>query len=781
MANPYPITPRQLDLDKLSGSSLKVTGSYPNIQLDVNFSGSPTSLSGSTSNNPGNSNYPSTMNHTHVIQSSDNPGSQSYITKTNSQGGITLQKIGLGISGSPFYDFEVDSDMTFVGSHTIETTSDGLTLAPASDLDLTPGGTARVRATSGVRLQSDNYASQTTGWGISYNGSGDFRYLYSDELHAKAFVADLEQALAGGQIISKSVAPLYNDFTVPDYSTSASMIVESFVGFDTFKVFEDGDFVRVREFDRVSGSLNITNCWGQVYWISTDTTDKFQTYEFTRSASPNGGLSASGTVIPKGVLVLDYGYIGNGVIESTAIDGAMAENSPYTQITNWTGHPAQKDGQLAIGDMAIGSTFVVGGSQVGEVVRTRTGNLKGIFNASNEFGFYAGDGFRNNNSFLRVSSCVVEAHNLPINLYDENAKTISLDPNSPSFAMGSTLPSSYTVGNGLWMGKDNDVYKFRVGDPRYNMLDWDGSDLYIRSNPTDYMKSSGLGIGFYLDNVERLSLSSDGNLTINDSAGNAVITLDSTEGAEITNELTLSGLNSALSIGETPPSDSSTGTGIWMDRTGLYTLNSDSEQIRIDATNGGLYAGEGNVLFDGDGLTLFGDTDTYLSSRSVSWKGVDSSPIGYIMGWEGTSQVGLTIEALNNNDSKHGVIILQTEGDFVTDNSFTTLIINPEVGITISSSGEAKGQLLLGGSVSLPALADTGWVHNTGIYFPAIGQIGFSVLGSNRMTIGSNKLGFNGSAAISKPTVTGSRGGNAALASLLTALENYGLITNSTT
>lgn len=41
-------------------------------------------------------------------------------------------------------------------------------------------------------------------------------------------------------------------------------------------------------------------------------------------------------------------------------------------------------------------------------------------------------------------------------------------------------------------------------------------------------------------------------------------------------------------------------------------------------------------------------------------------------------------------------------------------------------------------------------------------------------------IGFNGSAAIAKPTITGSRGGNVALASLLTALDTYGLITDST-
>jgi hypothetical protein len=41
------------------------------------------------------------------------------------------------------------------------------------------------------------------------------------------------------------------------------------------------------------------------------------------------------------------------------------------------------------------------------------------------------------------------------------------------------------------------------------------------------------------------------------------------------------------------------------------------------------------------------------------------------------------------------------------------------------------------------------------------------------------RVGFNGTTNIAKPTVTGSRGGNAALASLLTALADYGLIVDS--
>lgn len=47
------------------------------------------------------------------------------------------------------------------------------------------------------------------------------------------------------------------------------------------------------------------------------------------------------------------------------------------------------------------------------------------------------------------------------------------------------------------------------------------------------------------------------------------------------------------------------------------------------------------------------------------------------------------------------------------------------------------------------------------------------------ITGNSQQIGFFGKPKISQPTVSGSRGANAALASLLTALSNLGLITDS--
>lgn len=49
-----------------------------------------------------------------------------------------------------------------------------------------------------------------------------------------------------------------------------------------------------------------------------------------------------------------------------------------------------------------------------------------------------------------------------------------------------------------------------------------------------------------------------------------------------------------------------------------------------------------------------------------------------------------------------------------------------------------------------------------------------------RVMMDATGLGFFGTSTAAKQTVTGSRGGNAALANLLTALANYGFITDST-
>lgn len=61
------------------------------------------------------------------------------------------------------------------------------------------------------------------------------------------------------------------------------------------------------------------------------------------------------------------------------------------------------------------------------------------------------------------------------------------------------------------------------------------------------------------------------------------------------------------------------------------------------------------------------------------------------------------------------------------------------------------------------------------------GGISFLTSAATRITMNDTGLGFFGATAVAKPTVTGAKGGNAALGSLMTALSSLGLVVDSTT
>lgn len=671
-----------------------------------------------------------------TLASSSNPGAAASILASDADGYLRLVRLGIGVN--PDYPLHVvgaariDGDLTFVGAQSILTTADSLTLAPAADLDLTPGGNARVRLTSGVRIQSDNYVSQTTGWATSYAGGGDFRYLYADELHAKAFIADLEQALIGGQIICKSVAEIAIDFTIPTAGGGLRLTLKDLPTMPNVALFQSGDLVRVRQFTRTAGSLSIANCWGVVTGY-TDDTDGTQYWEFTRSAAPNAGTAVAGTTVPAGSLALDYGTTGNGFYEVNAIDGAWAENSPYAQIVSWATHPA-----------------------TGQTVRTRLGNLKGIFNVTNEYGLYAGAGVTDSDQYLRVSNTAVEAHNLPIKMYDGASATIALNPTLLSFAMGATLPVGVAGNDGIWMGKDS-IYKFRVGDADGERLLWDGNDLYVMTNDSNYIKMTGSSMEFYAggikvinvantpavtigevgasknnvlitsgvfalrnNTIERIAMSAAGVLTINDSEGAAVITLDASTGAEITKKLTMPGASSAIAIGTTPPTSATAGTGIWIDRTGLYGLNANVQQTYINST-GQLLAGAGNVVLDTNGVQI--NLTTVTAPNTIHWGAFDAIPGIHLAGQTvntnnillyigaraaATYPATITLSAYSNTGTLAALHVVSDSNSTIPAYIQATVPVYMDLGLNVgTATGAGTGQARLTGAANQILLTGT--------------------------------------------------------------------------
>jgi hypothetical protein len=525
----------------------------------------------------------------------------------------------------------------------------------------------QIRLNSATRIQSDTYTSQISGWGITHGGAADFRYVYADEMHVKSFIADLEQALAGGQIIAKSVAVLYQDFILPAAGNSGSLYVQDLPGASGMQVFQTNDIVGLRQFDRSGGSLTVAWGWGTVTNPSTSgSISGYQTWTFTReSGSPGYG---SGT-IQADSLVLDFGTSGNGYYEVNAIDGIYAENSPYSQIVTWDTSPSNR------------------------TVRVRTGNLKGITATSNEYGMFAGSGSLITNQYLRISNTNFDIHNLDLVIHDGTVERIRLDHEDGMYLSdenykavlgvysgstskpwggltletGDLLIGNLDVGAGIYW--DKSLSRISVGGSDIN-IKMSGSSINFFNGATETASLTGSvwilgsvatenfqvtstalqfrdGTTVYTDlssgaltlgrvgsgssntlisagnlsirnnTTERIGLSSAGILTIKNSSGNAVFTFDSSAGAEFTLPLTL-GTSGGIYQGSGTFASPTTGLKLYnVSGSGRFVgYSSGASQVALH-TDGKLYAGGGVVVLDNNGIRI---DATSASSTNRSYK-----------------------------------------------------------------------------------------------------------------------------------------------------------------
>lgn len=108
---------------------------------------------------------------------------------------------------------------------------------------------------------------------------------------------------------------------------------------------------------------------------------------------------------------------------------------------------------------------------------------------------------------------------------------------------------------------------------------------------------------------------------------------------------------------------------------------------------------------------------------------------------------------------------------------------DPEIVMGTGQGNDQNHLIIRHDTNFIPTSAFTSFSNGAGnefLRFAGLGQVDISdgAVTADGQT-GATQVGFHETTPIVKPTVTGSRGGNAALASLLTALANYGLITDS--
>jgi hypothetical protein len=559
------------------------------------------------------------------LTSSNNPGAAASILASDATGKLTLPLM-VATTG-------LTTPLVAAGA------GQSLTLQPPLDLILDPTSDL-VRMGSGASLQASSYASQTTGWRITDAGEADFRYMFVDEMHAKSFIADLEQALAGGQIIAKSVAMVATAFTLPAAGAAGTLRVKDLPSAPNMAVFQSGDFVGLRLFSRAAGSLTIGWAWGTVtsYADGTGGNEGTQTWTFTRHATTPG--AATGT-IPADALALDFGVSGNGFYEVNAIDGAYGANSPYAQVVTWATHPAT------------------------QTVRTRMGNLRGIFSVADEFGLYAGSGTAVTDRYIRASSAAFELRNIPLALFDGSNNTMLLSAgasnNSPFLAMGSPLPTGPLVNDGIWAGKDGSVYELRVGTVSGGALvkglHWDGANLVWKATNTSLDASGNLiATNATLSGQITADLGAIGGWTIAES-GLTATNIGLYSGAANTARLqvgtgsNVAGVNSvaaasdiAFWAGDTHANRTAAEFRVRADGqlyatgatlSGAITATSGTITGDFSVTGGGkLSAGDGEVVFDvnGQAIGLYPDVNGGVIpagvAKSISWYDTPSTRTG---------------------------------------------------------------------------------------------------------------------------------------------------------
>lgn len=204
---------------------------------------------------------------------------------------------------------------------------------------------------------------------------------------------------------------------------------------------------------------------------------------------------------------------------------------------------------------------------------------------------------------------------------------ITINSASPAILMGDV--TGYNSGTGVFIGKDSDnEYKLHIGDPTGDYFFWDGTnaselievggnwlsgwtldgnalispyeDISINSASPAIMvgntSASMIGSGVFIGPSAFRLGDPDASYILWDSSSSALGLYETS--------IDISGSVAHVSIGDPAPSGSSTGTGIWIDNTGLYSIYNDGIQVGISTVDGKFNAGADTITIDREGINI---------------------------------------------------------------------------------------------------------------------------------------------------------------------------------
>ena len=585
-------------------------------------------------------------------------GANSSVTGTFGVSGLSTLTGGYAASA----DSSIAGSLTLTGTGAITAAGDlavngGDITSSASPLNINPAGRIHMvdNTTFADNAGTNNYASQTTGWRVTAAGAADFRYLFVDEMHAKAFIADLEMALNGGQIIAKSTATLASAFTCPAAGGTATMTVNDFPGFPNIRVFAVSDWVVARTFSRTDGDsdgntdLTIGDCVGQVsaYVDGSGT----QSWTFTRGSGGNAGAMASSTVVPVDAPVIDFGVSGQGFLIASANDGAEGVNSPYWQVVTWTTAPVAAN-------MAV---------------QTRWGNLNGAYGYSAPtYGFAAGDS--------TASHVTVEATN------GVRLRNGSVDYVAVNASNGVIVGRNATGYGNLWATTSGDLLVRQGSVTRIQASASNGNVDWLDDDGTTVRARVGASATYFGSTTgARLQVNYSGAGTTNtqwyDEAGTLYGSLDSTNGFLLGNWTTTGSTKGYAQITDRYFRLCKTGVGC--------TLEFDGNTGNITSTGNLSIQGNATVAgsgtFAASGITM----DTSGIRSAVSGSIADGNSYRFVFSANGMTAGGLYAYT----DATNNVLQARMVGASASDNYRVEQVVDNTYP---TGAGSVSTQLLSG-------------------------------------------------------------------------------------
>lgn len=460
-----------------------------------------------------------------------------------------------------------------------------------TDLFVDPGGSFNILPTGSVNFDTVGKQINPLNNYDQNLGQINKKYLslHAAELVVETLVAQNTIATIGGRIIVAPSNQLIADLT--SVATTINVKYNNLANGD--RIYMEGN-LSVEFMAVTSGATTITGGFS---------------YTVTRNLDGTGANQWFA-----GDAMVNTGVAGNGFIDLYSLRGVKSS----TQI-----------GPTIVGNVRNSSTFN------DWTERWAIGNLNGIFGyGTNVYGAAFGvptaawikidsvNGVRighNNTTLTQIDASGnasfagnITAAGGTIGGWLINSNSIAAVATNGIKLVSSSVNANNKIHTGVGNFNNIDTNLYMDGSGRFSLADklsWDGSALVINGSGT-FSGSLSAATGTFAGSLSAATGTFSGSLSA--VTGTYSGDLIGTNMA-LTGKLSMSGVSSAIAIGATPPTSSNAGTGIWIDRTGIYSVVSNVKQLKIDAATGQLEIGRGGAGF---GRTIINESGILFEEES---------------------------------------------------------------------------------------------------------------------------------------------------------------------